>query len=38
MNNTFYDDVFTGDEMMSDLFKFELSFQNAIMKIKGKYK
>lgn len=33
-----FSDVFTGDEMMSDIFKYELAYENAIMKVPSAYK
>lgn len=33
-----FEDVLTGDEMMSDIFKFTLEYENAIMKVDSAYK
>ena len=33
-----YQDVFTNDEVMSEVYKFELDYQDVIMKVKSAYK
>lgn len=31
-----FQDIFTNDEIMSDVFKFELAFEDVIMKVKSR--
>lgn len=35
---TVFQDVFTNDEMMSELFEYELCYHDAVMKVKSSYK
>ena len=32
-----FQDIFTNDEIMSDVFKFDLAYDDVIMKVESKY-
>lgn len=36
--NQIFEDVLTNDEMMNDIFPYELAYENTIMKVKSQYK